>query len=84
MPVQLSVHHAEMDNLIGSLKDAGLCKDVHYKELYIPQAELEGMQSITPLSYQDQSASHCMQPSHLAQYACHIAIASQHLVQLLC
>ena len=33
---------AEMDNLIGSLKDAGLCKDVHYKELYIPQAELEG------------------------------------------
>ena len=32
-----------MDNLIGSLKDAGLCKDVHYKELYIPQAELEGM-----------------------------------------
>ncbi len=34
--------NAEMDNLIGSLKDAGLCKDVHYKELYIPQAELEG------------------------------------------
>lgn len=34
-----------MDNLIGSLKDAGLCKDVHYKELYIPQAELEGEQS---------------------------------------
>jgi len=38
--------HAEMDNLIGSLKDAGLCKDVHYKELYIPQAELEGEQSV--------------------------------------
>ncbi len=37
---------AEMDNLIGSLKDAGLCKDVHYKELYIPQAELEGEQSV--------------------------------------
>ena len=36
-----------MDNLIGSLKDAGLCKDVHYKELYIPQAELEGKQSLT-------------------------------------
>ena len=35
-----------MDNLIGSLKDAGLCKDVHYKELYIPQAELEGEQSV--------------------------------------
>lgn len=33
---------AEMDHLIGTLKDAGLCKDVHYKELYIPQAELEG------------------------------------------
>lgn len=33
---------AEMDTLIGTLKDAGLCKDVHYKELYIPQAELEG------------------------------------------
>lgn len=31
-----------MDRLIGTLKDAGLCKDVHYKELYIPQAELEG------------------------------------------
>lgn len=37
---------AEMDNLIGSLKDAGLCKDVHYKELYIPQAELEGTMSL--------------------------------------
>jgi len=37
---------AEMDNLIGSLKDAGLCKDVHYKELYIPQAELEGEQKL--------------------------------------
>ncbi|KAL0032263.1 hypothetical protein WJX79_001439 [Trebouxia sp. C0005] len=35
----------EMDNLIGSLKDAGLCKDVHYKELYIPQAELEELNS---------------------------------------
>lgn len=46
-----------MDNLIGSLKDAGLCKDVHYKELYIPQAELEGMESITCLSYLGQSAS---------------------------
>ena len=34
---------AEMDTLIGTLKDAGLCKDVHYKELYIPQAELEGV-----------------------------------------
>lgn len=32
-----------MDTLIGTLKDAGLCKDVHYKELYIPQAELEGV-----------------------------------------
>ena len=32
-----------MDTLIGTLKDAGLCKDVHYKELYIPQAELEGI-----------------------------------------
>lgn len=50
-----------MDNLIGSLKDAGLCKDVHYKELYIPQAELEGMQSTTSLSYQGQSASDCLQ-----------------------
>lgn len=38
--------YAEMDNLIGSLKDAGLCKDVHYKELYIPQAELEGEQIV--------------------------------------
>ena len=34
---------AEMDHLIGTLKDGGLCKDVHYKELYIPQAELEGV-----------------------------------------
>lgn len=32
-----------MEHLIGTLKDAGLCKDVHYKELYIPQAELEGV-----------------------------------------
>lgn len=38
----LFVLAAEMDHLIGTLKDAGLCKDVHYKELYIPQAELEG------------------------------------------
>lgn len=35
----------EMDTLIGTLKDAGLCKDVHYKELYIPQAELEELNS---------------------------------------
>ncbi|KAL3132707.1 hypothetical protein ABBQ32_009214 [Trebouxia sp. C0010 RCD-2024] len=35
----------EMDHLIGTLKDAGLCKDVHYKELYIPQAELEELNS---------------------------------------
>ena len=41
-----ALHAAEMDHLIGTLKDAGLCKDVHYKELYIPQAELEGREPV--------------------------------------
>ena len=43
----MMLHAAEMDHLIGTLKDGGLCKDVHYKELYIPQAELEGRKSVT-------------------------------------
>ncbi len=53
---------AEMDNLIGSLKDAGLCKDVHYKELYIPQAELEGEQSYMlhkPLAFLPHTRATC-------------------------
>ena len=32
---------AEMNDMIATLKQAGLCKDVHYKELYIRPSELE-------------------------------------------
>ena len=31
-----------MDHIIETLKDFGLCNEVHYKELYVPQAELDG------------------------------------------
>lgn len=32
----------EMQNIIATLKAAGLCSEVLYKELYIPQEELNG------------------------------------------
>jgi hypothetical protein len=34
--------HADMNRIIGMLKAAGLCSDVLYKELYIPQEEIDG------------------------------------------
>lgn len=33
---------ADMNRIIGMLKAGGLCSDVLYKELYIPQAEIDG------------------------------------------
>ena len=79
----MSAHHgaiishfgyfAEMDNLIGSLKDAGLCKDVHYKELYIPQAELEG--NVKPVL----SSAMQVHFAHVCMHSCH-----EILVHVLC
>lgn len=37
-----------MNRIIGMLKAAGLCSDVLYKELYIPQKEIDG--GFTPLA----------------------------------
>lgn len=33
---------AEMDHLVSTLKGEGLCKAVHYKEMYIAQEVVEG------------------------------------------
>jgi len=33
----------DMDHIIATLQAAGLCSEVLYKELYIPQAELDGV-----------------------------------------
>jgi hypothetical protein len=33
---------AEMDALVTRLKINGLCKSAHYKELYIPESEING------------------------------------------
>lgn len=38
---------AEMDHLVATLKQSGLCKTAHYKELYLPQAEIEGDLSLS-------------------------------------
>ena len=35
----------DMDHIIATLQAAGLCSEVLYKELYIPQAELDGVPS---------------------------------------
>lgn len=35
----------DMDHIIETLKDFGLCNEVHYKELYVPQAELDALNS---------------------------------------
>ena len=33
---------AEMMHLIATLKELGLCKSAHYKELHLPQKEIDG------------------------------------------
>ena len=50
---------AEMDHLVATLKQSGLCKTAHYKELYLPQAEIEGELSLSnrlPLAVGDKPA----------------------------
>ena len=39
----------DMDHIIATLKAAGLCSEVLYKELYIPQPELDGARPRLPL-----------------------------------
>lgn len=40
---------ADMNRIIGMLKAGGLCSDVLYKELYIPQAEIDGEHPLRPV-----------------------------------
>jgi hypothetical protein len=39
----------DMDHIIATLKAAGLCSEVLYKELYIPQPELDGAHPWLPV-----------------------------------
>lgn len=33
---------AELDHLVSLMREEGLCQRAHYKELYLPKAEIEG------------------------------------------
>lgn len=33
---------AELDHLVALMREEGLCQQAHYKELYLPKAEIEG------------------------------------------
>lgn len=40
--VNVNACAAEMADIIKNLKDAGLCSEVYYKELYLPAEEING------------------------------------------
>lgn len=33
---------AELEHLIATMKESGLCSTAHYKEMYLPQSEIDG------------------------------------------
>ena len=40
--INVNVSAAEMAEIVKNLKDAGLCSEVYYKELYLPAEEIDG------------------------------------------
>lgn len=41
-PLVIKILLAEMEQIVKTFKHHGLCSEIHYKEMYIPQEELEG------------------------------------------